>query len=98
MVFDQVFVRVPVVVVMGTAGVKLNEAHASFHEPASEQAALPEIPRPRIINAVKFSRSFRFVSEIDSFGSVPLHGERQLVARSEERRVGKEGRSWMSAD
>ncbi len=38
MVADQVAVSVPVVVVVGAAGVDLDEAHAALHQPPGQQA------------------------------------------------------------
>ena len=50
---DQVGVGVPVVVVVGAAGIDLDEAHAALDQPPRDQAFAAEVGRSRLVDAVE---------------------------------------------
>ena len=64
---------VPVVVVVGAAGIKLDEPHAPLHEPAGEQAAPAKIGSARVVEAVEFLCLFGFACQVHRLGCVLLH-------------------------
>ena len=72
-VFHEVAVGVPVVVVVGAARIELDEPHTPLHEPPREQAAPAEIGRPRVVEAVERLRVLSFAGEIHRLRRVLLH-------------------------
>ena len=55
-VLDDVAVGVPVVVVVGAAGVELDEAHAALDQPAGQQALAAEVVGLLLVDAVELLR------------------------------------------
>ena len=58
-VLVQVAVGVPVVVVVGAAGIELDEAHAALDQPPGQQAAAAEVCGLRLVDAVELLASRR---------------------------------------
>ena len=90
----QVGVGVPVVVVMGAAGVDLDEADAALDQPPGDQAFAAEIGGARLVDAVERAGLGRFLAQIDGLGRGLLHAKGQLVAgdsRGQLRVVGTRG-------
>ncbi|CAD72466.1 hypothetical protein-transmembrane prediction [Rhodopirellula baltica SH 1] len=76
----QVTVGVPVVVVVGTATVKLDEPNTALSQTTCEQAAFAEGLRFGIVHAVHRKRFFGLVGEVDRFRCSGLHSVRQFIA------------------
>ena len=72
-------VGIPVVVVVGPAGIELHEAHAALNEPPGEEAAAAEVGGARVGEAVKGLRLGRLARQIDRLRSVLLHLPGELV-------------------
>ena len=66
---------VPVAVVVGAAGVKLDEPDAPLDQAPGQQAAAAEVAGPVLVDPVEFLRLGRLVVDPDGLGGVALHGE-----------------------
>ena len=71
---------VPVVVIVGAAGVDLDETHAALHQPPGQQTLAAEVRRARVVDTVQCQRVPGLPGEVHRLGSVLLHLEGQLVA------------------
>lgn len=79
-VLFEVAVSVPVVVVVCTARIKLDEADAAFDKASREQAAFPEFGGLGIVEAVEVLRVSGLSGDVDGFRSMLLHLEGEFVA------------------
>ena len=64
----QIGVGVPVVVVVGAAGVDLDEADAALDQPPGDQALAAEVGGTRLVDAVELAGLGRFLAQVDGFG------------------------------
>ena len=83
----QVAVGVPVVVVVGTAGVELNEPNAALDQAPGQQALASELVALRIRQTVEFLRRCGLLRRSTASGALRLHLEGQLVAGDPGREV-----------
>ena len=81
MVLHEIAVRVPVIVIICAARVKLNEAHAAFHEPSRKQTAPAEFFGLLFVQAVHLPRIQIFLRQIDGIRRVLLHAISHLITR-----------------
>ena len=79
MIFFQIAVRIPVVVVVGAARVELDKPYPSFHQSPRQEATPTEIRRPRIVQTVELLGGRSFQREIHGLRRVLLHLPRQFV-------------------
>ena len=63
----------------------MHEADAALYQPASQQAAHPEIRRVLLVQAIHEPGGLTFLGNVNGFGRVALHLECQLV-RADARR------------
>src|SRR6266478_1911485 len=77
-VLMDVGVGVPIFVVMTSAGIDFDEAHAAFDQAPSQETAPAEFFRQGIVHAIKLLGFGRFLSQVHGFRSAGLHAESQL--------------------
>ena len=75
----KVAVGVPVVIVVGTSGIDLDEAHATLNQTAGHQAFLAEVLGAVLVHAVEGLNMLRLLVEIDGFWSGGLHLVGELI-------------------
>src|SRR5262245_24247403 len=78
-VLIQPIVRIPALLLMSAAAVKLNEAHATLHETPSDQTLPSEVLRLGIFHAVESASFLCLFRQIDRFRGISLHLEGQFI-------------------
>ena len=80
-VFHQITMGIPVVVVVGAAGVELNKPHAPLHKATGQQAPLAKVGSAGVFQAVEGLGFLGLLREIDRLGRVLLHLPGKLIRR-----------------
>ena len=73
-------VGVPVVVVVGPAGIELNETHPPLDQATRQETATPELLGARIVEAIKATSRLGLTPQVHRLWRMPLHVEGQFVA------------------
>ena len=81
-------VGVPVVVVVGPAGVELNETHPPLDQATRQETATPELLGARVVEAIKTPGRRTLAGQIHRLRRMPLHVEGQFVAGDAGSKVG----------
>ena len=92
-VFFQVPVSVPIVIVVRPARIDLDEANSSFHQSTGQQATFAEGVRRGVIHPVQFFGVPGFLVEFDGFRRGRLHAVGQFVAGDSCVQIGVAGSS-----
>src|SRR5262245_31213428 len=79
MVRLEVPVRVPAGLEVAASREDLNEPHAAFDEAPRRQSLAPEVRGRLFVDTVEPPRRRRLLGDVDCFGGMSLHPERELV-------------------
>ena len=79
-VFFQVAVRIPVCIVVITAGIDLDVAHTPLHQAAGQEAFSTEVLSTIVVKAIKFFHMFWLTVKVHSFRRTHLHVVGQFIA------------------
>ena len=80
MVSFNIDMPVPALLVFHAATIDLHEANAPLHQPAGEQALLPEMRALLVLQPIKFTRGCRLLVQVERLGRRHLHAISHLEA------------------
>ena len=87
-IFFEITVGIPVVVIVGAARINLDEADTAFDESAREQTLATKVLGALFVHAIEFFDVLGFFVDVDGLGRSCLHAAREFIAGDARGEIG----------